>query len=125
MAKTCRGVRGAITVEQNAPEDILSGTRELLQALIAANGIAVEDVASVFLSASPDLTAEFPALAVRELGWLETAVLCTHEMQVPHGLHRCVRVLLHWNTERTLGEIEHVYLKGAVKLRPDRAPKGK
>jgi chorismate mutase len=112
-------------VEQNTPEDILSGTREVLQALIAANGIGVEDVASVFLSASPDLTAEFPALAVRELGWLETAVLCTHEMQVPHGLERCVRVLLHWNTERTLGEIEHVYLKSAVKLRPDRAPKGK
>ena len=125
MAKICRGVRGAITVEQNTPEEILSGTRELLQALIAANGIGVEDVASVFLSASPDLTAECPALAVRELGWLETAVLCTHEMQVPHGLARCVRVLLHWNTERTLGEIEHVYLKGAVKLRPDRAAKGK
>jgi chorismate mutase len=116
----CRGVRGATTVEKNTREDILAATRELLELLIRQNGIQPEDVAGVIFSATRDLDAEFPALAARELGWLDVALLCTNEMSVPGALPRCIRVLLQWNTEKTAAEIVHVYIKGAVHLRPDR-----
>ncbi len=116
----CRGVRGAISVEANTADAILSATRELLEAMIAANGIEPDDVCSLMLTTTPDLTAEYPALAARQLGWLDVAILCGHEMAVPHGLPRCVRALIHWNTERTPQEIQHVYLRDAVTLRPDR-----
>lgn len=124
MERACRGVRGATTVHANEPAAILSATRELLEALVAENGIRLEDVASVIFSTTPDLDAEFPARAARELGWTDTALLCTHEMQVPGGLPRCIRVLIHWNTHRQAKEIRHVYLRGARRLRPDRAPGG-
>lgn len=116
----CRGVRGATTVEENTSEAILSATRELLVEMVTSNGICPEDVASVIFTTSPDLTSEYPAVAARQLGWCETALLCTHEMSVPHGLKNCIRILLHWNTDRPASEIRHVYIKGAAKLRPDR-----
>lgn len=116
----CRGVRGAISVEANTADAILSATRELLEAMIAANGIEPDDVCSLMLTTTPDLTAEYPALAARQLGWLDVAILCGHEMAVPHGLPRCVRALIHWNTDRTPQEIQHVYLRDAETLRPDR-----
>ncbi|HEX6940429.1 MAG TPA: chorismate mutase [Longimicrobiales bacterium] len=121
MERVCRGVRGATTVEANEPAAILSATRELLERIVGANGIAREDVASVIFSTTPDVDAEFPARAAREMGWSDVALLCTHEMQVPGALGRCIRVLLHWNTTRRPGEIRHVYLRGARRLRPDRA----
>jgi chorismate mutase len=117
----CRGVRGATTVERNTREAILSATRELLTQMIEANGIHPDDVASAIFTTTPDLTAEYPALAARQLGWHDVALLCTHEMAVSHGLKRCIRVLLHWNTEKLASEVQHVYIKGAVNLRPDRA----
>jgi chorismate mutase len=117
----CRGVRGATTVEHNTREAILRGTRELLTQMIEANDIHPDDVASAIFTTTPDLTAEYPALAARQLGWHDVALLCTHEMAVPHGLKHCIRVLLHWNTEKLASEIQHVYIKGAVNLRPDRA----
>ncbi len=117
----CRGVRGATTVERNTREAILRGTRELLTQMIEANGIHPDDVASAIFTTTPDLKAEYPALAARQLGWHDVALLCTHEMAVPHGLKHCIRVLLHWNTDKLASEIQHVYIKGAVKLRPDRA----
>ena len=83
--------------------------------------IAVEDIASAIFSTTPDLNAEFPAVAARGLGWLDTALICTHEMAVPGSLERCIRVLVHWNTERRPAEINHVYLHAAGQLRPDRA----
>jgi chorismate mutase len=116
----CRGVRGATTVEHNTREAILRGTRELLTQMIEANGIHPDDVASAIFTTTPDLTAEYPALAARQLGWHDVALLCTHEMAVPHGLKHCIRVLMHWNTEKLASEIQHVYIKGAVNLRPDR-----
>lgn len=116
----CRGVRGAISVEANSAEAILSATRELLEALIAANGIAPDDVCSLLLTVTPDLTAEYPAMAARQIGWQAVAVMCAQEMPVPHGLPRCVRALVHWNTDRTAGEIKHIYLRDAEALRPDR-----
>lgn len=115
----CRGVRGATTVEANTREEILSATRQLLALIIRQNGIDPVDLASAFFSTTVDLNAEFPALAARQLGWGEVPLLCTHELDVPGSLRHCIRVMLHWNTEKHPSEIIHVYVKGAQKLRPD------
>ena len=114
-----RGVRGATTVEANTPEAILEATRELLAAMLKVNDLDVEYVASAFFTATPDLNAEFPALAAREMGWHNVALLCGHEMNKPGSLPMCLRVLLHVNTDRPAGEIHHIYLRGARALRPD------
>lgn len=115
----CRGVRGATTVESNSRDDILTATRQLLALMIRRNGIDAEDVASAIFSATTDLDAEFPALAARQLGWLEVPLLCTHEINVPGSLRLCIRVLVHWNTAKPQAEIQHVYIKDAERLRPD------
>lgn len=120
MSMMCRGVRGATIVEENSREAILAGTRELLQQMISANHIDADDVASAIFTTTPDLNAEFPAVAARQLGWHDQALMCGHEIAVPGSLHRCIRILIHWNTTKRLGEIEHVYINGAESLRPDR-----
>ncbi|MFZ2486737.1 MAG: prephenate dehydratase [Anaerolineae bacterium] len=117
----CRGVRGATTVDDNSSEAILRETRRMLALLIHLNDIRAEDVTSIIFTTTRDLTAEYPALAARQLGWLDVALMCGHEMDVPGGLQRCVRVLINWNTERELHEIVPVYLRGARNLRPDKA----
>ena len=117
----CRGVRGATTAENNSPEEILKTTRQLLALMIRQNGIEAEDVASAIFSTTTDLNAEFPALAARQLGWIDVALMCVHELDVPGSMRRCIRVLLHWNTEKAPEEIVHVYIKEAAKLRPDRS----
>ena len=114
-----RGVRGATTIQANTRQAILEATTELLSAIVEANGIDVDDVASAFFTSSPDLNAEFPALAARQMGWTHVALLCGHEMDVPGALPRCLRILLHVNTEKKPGEIVHVYLHGAKVLRPE------
>ena len=116
----CRGIRGATTVEENSTEAILSATRELLFIMIRANGIDVDDVASAIFTTTRDLDATYPALAARQLGWYDAALLCGHEMEVPGGLERCIRILVHWNTTRRPNDIVHVYLRDAKNLRPDR-----
>ena len=115
-----RGIRGATVAPANTPEAIRCATRELLEALVAANGIDPGDIASVFFTTTADLNAEYPALAARQLGWIDTALLCSHEMNVPGGLPLCIRVLVHWNTDRRPAEIRHIYLGAAARLRPDR-----
>jgi chorismate mutase len=115
----CRGVRGATTVENDTREEILAATRQLLALVIRLNGIEPADVGSVIFSTTTDLNAEFPALAARQLGWVDTALLCTHELDVPGSLRKCIRVLVHWNTEKPASEINHVYIRDAVRLRPD------
>lgn len=115
----CRGIRGAVTVEQNDRQLILSATRRLLALVIRRNDIEPGQVASAHFTVTKDLDAEFPALAARQLGWLEVPMLCGYEIAVPGSLPRCIRVLLHVNTERTQSQIEHVYLEGAERLRPD------
>jgi chorismate mutase len=117
----CRGLRGAITVENNTAEEILGATGELLQALVAANDIRRDQVASVVFTTTIDLNAAFPAVAARELGWTDVALLNAHEMAVPGSLPRCVRILIHVNTERGPDELRHIYLRDAIKLRPDLA----
>lgn len=118
--KVCRGVRGATTVAENSKEAILEATREMMFIIIRANDMHPEDVASAYFTTTVDLNATYPALAARQLGWYDVALLCGHEMNVPGSLERCIRVLIHWNTIRTSDEIIHVYLKGAENLRPDR-----
>jgi chorismate mutase len=115
----CRGVRGATTVENNTREEILTATRQLLALMIRRNTIDKLDVASAIFTTTPDLDAEFPALAARQLGWLEVPLLCSHELSVPGSLPRCIRVLVHWNTDRSQHDIHHIYVRDAVKLRPD------
>ena len=114
-----RGVRGATTVEANSPESILDATKELLVAMLKANDLDVEYVASAFFTVTPDLNAEFPAIAARDMGWNTVALLCGHEMNKPGALPMTLRVLLHINTEKAAREIKHVYLRGARVLRPD------
>jgi chorismate mutase len=115
----CRGVRGATTADSDTREDILKAARQLLALMIRQNGIESRDVASAIFTTTVDLNAEFPALAARQLGWLDVALLCTHELDVPGSLRKCIRILLHWNTSKTPQEITHVYIKGATALRPD------
>jgi len=114
-----RGARGAITADANTEEAILDATREILLALIEANEIREEMVASVLFTTTPDLTAVYPAAAARMIGWRHTALLGFQEAPVSSGLDRCIRVLVHWTTDRALHEVEHIYLKGAQVLRPD------
>jgi chorismate mutase len=117
----CRGVRGATTVQANDRDQILNATRQLLGLMIRRNDIQSVDVASAQFTVTSDLTAEFPALAARQLGWIEVPLLCGYEISVPGSLPQCIRVLVHWNTSRSQSEIEHVYLHEAKKLRPDLA----
>ena len=121
----CRGIRGATTVETDSATAILAETRELLTRIVEANDVAIEDVASAFFTVTPDLTAAFPAQAARELGWQHVALLDAQEIPVPGSLPRCVRVLIHWNTETPQAEVRHVYLRSAASLRPDLKEKRK
>ena len=114
----CRGIRGATTVAENTSEAILAATRELLGALVAHNTLEVDEITSVFFTVTDDLDAAYPALAARQAGWEQVALLCAREIPVPGGLARCIRVLLHVNTERTQEQMRHVYLREAVMLRP-------
>jgi len=115
----CRGVRGATTIDRNDREEILTATRQLLALMIRRNGIEPRDVASALFTTTPDIDAEFPALAARQLGWLDVPLLCGHEMTVRGSLPLCIRVLLHWNTDKPQQEVEHVYIREAKRLRPD------
>ncbi len=115
-----RGVRGAITVDCNSEEVIISATEELLKQVIEGNNILPDQVASVFISTTDDLNAAFPARALRKFpGWTYVPVMCMRELAVPNSLPLCVRVMLHVNTAVPQEEIVHVYLGGATVLRPD------
>jgi chorismate mutase len=115
-----RGLRGATTVDVDEEEAILNATGELLQALLQANpALQAQDIASAWFTSTADLHAAFPARAARQMGWTETALMCAQEMTVQGGLERCIRVLLHWNTDLPQAEVKHVYLREARSLRPD------
>jgi chorismate mutase len=114
----CRGIRGAITVPTNTKKGILAAAKRLLAEMSKANKVEPKDIAAIFFTTTPDLNAEFPAAATRQLGWpLNLALLCGHEMDVPDGLPRCLRVLMLVNTRRDLEEIVHVYLGEAKTLK--------
>lgn len=115
-----RGVRGATTASENTREAVLEATRELLQEILRVNEIRdPDDIASILFTTTPDLTATFPAEAAREIGLQLVPLLCASEIAVPGRLPRCVRILLHLNTTKSLADIVHVYLREAKSLRPD------
>ncbi len=113
----CRGIRGATTVAANAREDILLAAKELLQEMVSANGVEEDDVACILFTTTRDLNAEYPAVAARGLGFNRISLMCGHEMDVPGGLPMCLRILILFNTEKSLDEIVHVYIKGTEGLR--------
>lgn len=121
MEARVRGMRGATTVPENSERAIIDATKELLSALREANAFELDDIVSALFTATADLHAGFPAAAARELGWTRVPLLDAAELAVPSGLPRCVRVLLQVYTHRDPNEIQHVYLRDAVRLRPDLA----
>lgn len=116
---TCRGIRGAISVDVNDADTIIAATRELLERIVSANGLLMEEVAGVIFTATPDLDAAYPACAAREMGWVNTPLLCMQEIAVADSLPRCIRVLVLWNTTLSPDQIRHVYLGNTRTLRPD------
>ncbi len=119
---TVRGIRGATTTDTNEPAAILAATRQMLEAILTANpGLHPADLASAWFTVTVDLTSAYPAAAARQIGWTLVPLMCSQEIPVPGSLPRCIRVLLHWNTDRSQEEIQHVYLGQAAALRPDLA----
>ena len=114
-----RGIRGAVTVAADEPDAIHAATHELLNEIVARNDIEVEDIASVMFTLTPDVRAAFPALAARDMGWTHVPMLHAVEVDVPGAIERCIRVLMHVNTVRSMRDVEHVYLREAERLRPD------
>ncbi|HEY6052203.1 MAG TPA: chorismate mutase [Thermoanaerobaculia bacterium] len=115
-----RGVRGATTVESDDAAHIADRTSELVRILVESNGIGAGDVASAVFTATEDLSAAFPAVAARTVpGWEAVPLLCAREIPVPGALGRCIRVLIHWNTDRPATEIRHAFVRGARTLRPE------
>jgi chorismate mutase len=116
-----RGVRGAIQLDRDTRDEMLSAVSELLSQMLAANQLEIEDLISVIFTATPDLTSEFPAVAARKIGLGNVPLLCSVEIDVPQSLPRVVRILLHAQLERPLAEVMHIYLRGATVLRKDLA----
>jgi chorismate mutase len=114
-----RAIRGAVQVGANEREDILDGTTELVGEVMSRNSLAPDDVISVVFTATPDLNAEFPALAARKIGFHDVPLLCASEIAVPGAMPRVVRLLMHVDTDKPRSALEHVYLRGAVALRLD------
>ena len=114
-----RGIRGATTVDRNSKEEIIKRTKELLTVLKKENGFKIEDMVSIFFSATPDLNAAFPAQSARELGWNRVPLFDMQEIDVPGSLSRCIRVLIQINCQKSQTEIKHCYLRGAEILRKD------
>src|SRR5262249_12516720 len=118
----CRGVRGATFIDEDTPEAILAGPRELLASIAEANCIATEDIASAFFTSTADLRSAFPARAARELGWTDVPLLGACEVDKPGAPPRCIRVLLHWNTSRRQDVVVHGYLSGSAPMRAQEQP---
>ena len=114
-----RAVRGATTVNNNTSEEISSETSRFLKEIIKENSIDIEDIISVWFTGTKDLDTAFPAVAARKMGWTNIAFLCTYEMDVPESLEKCIRVMLHFNTDKKNKEIKYIYLNEARNLRPD------
>jgi chorismate mutase len=129
-ALAVRGIRGATTAEVDSAVEIVEATRELLSALIDANDIVADDVAGAWFTTTTDLRTEFPAVAARQLGWVDVPLICGHEMDVPaenpRSIPRCIRAMILMNTEKPQSAIRHVYLRGALAIKQelDRARAG-
>jgi chorismate mutase len=120
-----RGIRGAVTVDSNTAEAIQEATKQVLTSMVECNQIRLEDIASAFFTGTTDLDVEVPARAARDLGWTMVPMFCMQEMVVKGSLPRCIRVMLHVNTDKTQEDIQHIYLGEAALLRPDLVGGGK
>jgi chorismate mutase len=114
-----RGVRGAIQVDRNDRDEILDATTELVREVLRRNDLAGDDLISILFTATPDLTAEFPAYAARALGLTDVPLMCATELSVPGAMPGVLRLLAHVDTPRTRAQLRHVYLRGAAALRTD------
>ena len=112
-----RGIRGATTADSNTSNGIIEATRELLTSMVESNDVDIGDITAIFFTTTPDLQAEFPPLAARQLGWEYVALINSIEMDVPGAQQKCIRILMLVNTEKSQKEIKFVYLKDAVSLR--------
>jgi chorismate mutase len=115
-----RAIRGATTVVADTGDDIRVGTGELLETIMRRNQVAVDDIVSILFSVTPDLRADFPAVAARDLGLSHTPLLCCQEIPVQGDVARCIRVMMHCYAP-TSRPVRHVYLHGARQLRLDLA----
>jgi len=116
---TVRAIRGAVQIEADERGAILEGTAELVTQIMARNELSTDDVISVLFTATPDLTAEFPALAARKIGFHDVPLICATEIAVPGAMPRVVRLMAHVPTDLPRSAIQHVYLRGAAALRLD------
>lgn len=115
-----RGIRGATTVNENIEAEIVDETEKLLREMIHKNKVEPSAVTSIFVSVTEDITAAFPAKALRRIdGWTHVPIMCMREIPVPGSLSKCIRVMMHVNTIIPQEKIEHIYLEGATSLRPD------
>ncbi|OGC10588.1 chorismate mutase [candidate division WOR-1 bacterium RIFOXYC2_FULL_37_10] len=114
-----RGIRGATTVKRNEVSNILQATEELLREILKANSIDPADIASIIFSATKDINSEFPAKAARLMGLKDVPLLCVQEIAVPKSMPKCIRILMHINTDKKQKEIKHVYLSGTESLRKE------
>ena len=112
-----RGIRGAVQANKNSKKEIFVATQRLLRKIVKENNINLEDIVSIFLTATVDLNADFPAYAVRELGWNSVPLLCAQELDVPNSMKKVIRVLVHVNCDKSQHEIKHQYLGATKKLR--------
>jgi monofunctional chorismate mutase len=112
-------IRGATTVDENDPRQIAAATRELLEAIVERNWLEIDEIVSVWFTVTPDLTSAFPALAAREMGWVDVPLLCASEIPVPGSMPRCLRTLVELELRAPRRLAAHVYLRDAVALRPD------
>ncbi|NJD03055.1 MAG: chorismate mutase [Ruminiclostridium sp.] len=119
-----RAVRGATTINCNTAVEIISETSTLLKEIIKENSIDMDEIISVFFTVTRDINAEFPAVAARKLGWTNIALLCTNEIDVPGSMEKCIRVMLHFNSDKKNSELKHIYRNEARKLRPDLSDNG-
>jgi chorismate mutase len=119
-----RGIRGAVNIASNTKEEILSKSRELLEAILRANKVKPADIAAAIFTLSPDLNADFPAYAARQLGWTDVPLMCARELDVPGAMEKVIRVLLLVNSRIPAAKIKHQYLGDTPRLRPDLTTKG-
>jgi chorismate mutase len=119
MAPAVRALRGATTVDADTTDQIRERTVALLREMLTANEIAHDDLISVVITATDDVHSMFPALAAREYGLGDVPLLCARELDIQGATPHCIRILMHMTTERSRGELHHIYLEGATGLRDD------
>lgn len=112
-------IRGATTIQNNEEEDIIAGTKELLQETMRANKLDINQITAIIFTCTKDITATYPAKAARELGIINSALMCVQEMYVENSLSMCIRICIFYNNDNLSDKIQHIFIKDAIILRPD------